>query len=1061
MNFIWEKVVDFLVSAIGQTAVDRWQQNSTVGRSISDLQAALPKARFLIERSECWRLPKYKHVNELLPQLKDAVYQAESMVDEFEYQHLKNESEKSLLGPGNYFLRNWMNDFPTSVKMALDRLNSIYNQLKEICDHYHIPEDPNKFSKNARPPTSTFSNTKVYGRDEEVDEVIHNMGIPKNGQIKMCNLDPGESSRGTNKKGKISVLSIVGMGGVGKTTLAQEVCNDERVTSYFDFAMWVCVSDNFDLVKLTKEIIQSAYLALEATAKNSEKNEIIESDPAKYNLHVDKLNTLKNTLEGILKSDNLNTLQNTFKGILKSERVLLVLDDVWSKDWQHLLVPMEGASQGSVVMVTTRSLEDVDIGGTDMEDRGVIKLEGLAEHIYWHFFKFCVFDSVPMDILRNYIYGEFGSVDNFLNLKPEFKAIGKEVCHRLKGSPLAAKTIGGLLGMNLDVRHWTVIKDSAMWQLKQKEHDIHPVLQLSYQYLPSQLKKCISVCSLYPKDFKFTKWELTKLWIMQGFIDLQQLEVHWEEPYIKEAEEYLHELVRRCFFQKSAGYSYDHEYVIHDLMHDVCQSITRDECLCLEDSDLKKNVSPNIRHLSIFRKGVEVQEQNELLSKYDKLLSLRVEPYSSCCYAAIKNWCKKLFYIRSLSLSKCKISELPNSIGELKHLRYLDISFTDIEKFPVSFCSLYNLVYLNMQDCSRFMFFPEEFNKLVNLCFLFLPTEKLILLGHMEKYAKQVRNKDMNISISNYVKIEYLKFMDGLRGHLEIGNLGDVPGKQAAEEARLNHKKEINCLSLCWSQSFQNNHDEVVLEGLSPHPNLKELKIFRYGGTNLSPSWLKDESLPNLTELRIQDFVRDFTMFHLQCSITTLVIWRCKELTNFMSCNFGPNQFPALKHLGVGCCTKLVSLPVESFGDLVSLESLRITFCKNLTCPNAMVLPPSLQLLSLNSCGELENSLPSCLQNLTSLEKLEISGCKNLVSVPADVTSNLKSLSSLRVESCTNLQLFGESGFLKSVQEHFIRDCPKLEETGGKNITLPSGNYLIGVFCVVPFILNIIELRNI
>ncbi|XP_078150983.1 uncharacterized protein LOC144546291 isoform X2 [Carex rostrata] len=684
---LWEKLVEFLVSTIGQPIVDSWRSSNNVDSYFSDLREALPEARRLIERSECWRLPIYDPIDRLLYQLKDSVYEAESIVDELEYERLKNKVEKSFPGISK-ILTNWMRDFPTKVKVVHDRLKKVYNEMKVVCDRHGIPENPNQFSPTARPITSTFLEiSNVWGRDKEFNEVIRLMGVPSYGSrkrkrvkiVSMHNSDIGESSSRTDKKGNMSVLSIVGMGGVGKTTLAQMVCNDKSVKSYFDLIMWVCVSDNFHLVRLTKEMIEWA------TRKEC-------------NL------------------TDFNAMQLALVEILKSKKFLLVLDDVWSKDWQSVLAPMKKASKGSVVLVTTRSPECVEISGTSIASRGVINLEGLEEHIYWEFFKSCAFDSV--------------ADSNYIN--PELEVIGKEICKRLKGSLLAAKTIGDILRTNLNVKHWLHIKDSKMWELQKREHDILPVLQLSYQYLPTHLKKCFSFCSLYPKDFKFTQSELTEFWIMQGFI--QPLDNDNELRTL--ANGYFVDLVRRGFFQTLA-HGTGNEYVIHDLMHDVCLSITRDECFCLENGHSEEKVSLDIRHVSVFHKKLKLEEQKELC-KYKKLLSLKVGP-NSCRITGIETWCNVLKNIRSLSLARCKIKKLPENIGNLKHLQFLDISGTYVETLPESFCNLYNLQYLNMTGCSQIKCFPEGFNKLVNLQLFYLAFEMVSLVERFENIVKAIK----------------------------------------------------------------------------------------------------------------------------------------------------------------------------------------------------------------------------------------------------------------------------------------------------------------------------------
>ncbi|XP_078169267.1 putative disease resistance protein RGA3 [Carex rostrata] len=985
---LWDKALDFLVSTIGQSTFDSWRNRNNVDNYLFELRAALPKAELLIERAECWRLPKYNPIDKHLCLLKDSVYEAKSIFDEFKYQSLKKKVEENFAGTRSFqkWIENWMSDFPTTVKRVIERLNIVYNEMKEICDSRGIPENPNQFSQNARPNTSKFLASKVYGRDTVLNEVIHLMGIPssksrKRKRAKKASVsysEIGESSSRMDKKQNVSVLSIVGMGGIGKTTLAQMVCNNKTVKSFFNLIMWVCVSDNFNKEELTKEMIESA------TKKECNVN-------------------------------NLDTLQEALQEALNSKKFLLVLDDVWSKDWQDLLAPMEGASEGSVVLVTTRSPKCVKILGMSIGSKGVINLEGIEEHMYWEFFKSCAFDSVAESN----------------NINPDLKAIGKEICKKLKGSPLAAITIGGTLKNNSGVEHWTNIKDSKMWELQKEEHDILPVLQLSYQYLPSDLKKCFSFCSLYPKDFRFTQSELTKFWMMQGFITPNN-----DKEALTLANTYFVELLRRGFFQALARET----YVIHDLMHDVCLSITKDECFCFENGYSEQKVSLDIRHASVFEK-VSLKEQMELC-KYQKLLSLKVRP-NSCCTTGIETWCNAFKHIRSLSLARCKIKKLPENIGNLKHLLFLDISGTSFKTLPKSFCNLYSLQYLNMMDCSKIECFPEGFYKLVNLHFFYLPFEMVSLVERFGNIVKAIQLYNLKLSLSNIMKIEILKDLVQLSGSLCITNLQYVHSKEAAQKAQLSNKTLINRLVLEWSMNCDIGNEgedyNEVLDGLCPNHKLKELKMSCYRGRNLSPSWLKEEFLPNLTEVEFQYCMNVSTISHLPRFITKLVIHWLSQLENLQNL-LEPNHLPALNHIELKGCVNQELLSVELFGGFASLEKLIIAECPKLRSPNAMVLPPSVKYLELGYCGDLEKSIPSCLQNLTSLETLNICSCYRFESIPAEVTSNLKSLSKLQLMHCTKLQSLGGHQFLECLQEVRILECPKLDVTRGQDINgkLPS-----------------------
>ncbi|XP_078168653.1 putative disease resistance protein RGA3 isoform X2 [Carex rostrata] len=988
---LWDKALDFLVSTIGQSTFDSWRNRNNVDNYLFELRVALPKAELLIERAECWRLPKYNPIDKHLSLLKDSVYEAKSIVDELKYQSLKKKVEENFAGTKSFqkWIENWMSDFPTTVKRVIDRLNIVYNEMKEICDSRGIPENPNQFSQNARPNTSTFLATKVYGRDKVLNEVIRLiMEIPSSESRKRkreqeasvsCS-EIGESSSTMDKKQNVSVLSIVGMGGIGKTTLAQMVCNNKTIKSYFNLIMWVCVSDNFNKERLTKEMIESA---------------------TKKECNV----------------TNLNALQEALQTELNSKKFLLVLDDVWSKDWQHLLAPMEGASEGSVVLVTTRSPECVKISGTSIGSRKVINLEGLEEHIFWDFFKSCAFDSVAESN----------------NINPDLKAIGKEICKMLKGSPLAAITIGGTLKNNSGVEHWTNIKNSKMWELQNEEHDILPVLQLSYQYLPTNLKKCFSFCSLYPKDFRFTQCELTKFWMMQGFIE----PLDNEKETRTQANVYFVELLRRGFFQALGPET----YVIHDLMHDVCLSITKDECFCLDNGHSEQKVSLDIRHASVFEKRLSLKEQKELC-KYHKLLSLKIDP-NNCCITGIETSCNVFKHIRSLSLARCGIRKLPENIGNLKHLLFLDISGTYVKTLPESFCNLYSLQYLNMMDCPKIECFPEGFYKLVNLQLFYLAVEMVSLVERFENIVKAIQLYNLKLSLSNNMKIEILKDLVQLSGSLCITKLQYVPSKEAAQKAQLSNKTLINRLVLEWSMNCDiGNEGEdyyEVLDGLCPNHKLKELKMSCYRGRNLSPSWLKEEFLPNLTEVEFQYCMNVSTISHLPRFITKLVIHWLYQLENLQNL-LEPNHLPALNHIEVKDCYNLELLSVELFGGFASLEKLIIAECPKLRSPNAMVLPPSVKYLELGNCGDLEKSIPSCLQNLASLETLNIRSCYSLESIPAEVTSNLKSLSKLQLMYCTKLQSLGGHQFLECLQEVCILRCPKLDVTRGQDINgkLPS-----------------------
>ncbi|XP_037455000.1 putative disease resistance RPP13-like protein 1 [Triticum dicoccoides] len=240
----------------------------------------------------------------------------------------------------------------------------------------------------------------------------------------------------------VTVLPIVGIGGVGKTALAQLVYNDPTVGSQFDHKIWIWVSNNFDEMRLTRDIL--GYVSQE-------------------------------THDGLC----FPKLQEVLKGHVKSKKVLLVLDDVWEDmdkcRWNKLLAPFKSdGANGNMIIVTTRKPSVANRRGTIRS----IKLEGLKNGDFWLMFKACAFGD------ENY--------EEQISLSE----IGRQIAKRLQGNPLAAETVGTLLKDHLTVDHWSNILKTEDWKSLQHTGGIMSALKLSYDELPYHLQQCFSYCSI-------------------------------------------------------------------------------------------------------------------------------------------------------------------------------------------------------------------------------------------------------------------------------------------------------------------------------------------------------------------------------------------------------------------------------------------------------------------------------------------------------------------------------------------------------------------------------------
>ncbi|KAJ1265386.1 hypothetical protein BS78_08G073100 [Paspalum vaginatum] len=941
---------------------------------LQQLQTTLPKMHDLIERLE-WQIHK-KAAAELLPHIKDAVYDAEDLLDEFNYYELKVKVEERAnewqsLPALKEFIYSVIQGNFNRVKESQHKLDHLYYQSRDLC--FQISRL--KFDKVIRPETSSFlSETKILGRDDEVNKVLELLGVATH----------SNASYKRKRANSFGVLPIVGLGGVGKTTLAQQICNDRRVKSYFNMIPWTCVSDEFAVKRLTKEIIQ--YLRKEVS------------------------------------TDNLNSLQTILSNIVDSKRFLLVLDDIWDdvlendgQEWQRFCAPLSNALPESMILVTTRSLRVAD----KVRTVDAFHLDGLKEDVFWEFFKVQAFGS-----------------DN-LDKKPELENIGKSLIPKLKGSPLAAKTIGRLLRMNLNPEHWNNILNSELWELEQEKTDILPALRLSYMYLPAHLKRCFSFCAAYPKDYAFEKHVLAMIWVAQGFVQRQLTSVGCQ---------YFEELVSRSFFQRAPIGIYT--YVIHDLMHDMAQLVSRDECFIIKDASDIQRIPPNVRHLSILTRSIDCQDLVGL-SKYKKLRTLLCNTafHQDVFATAIRSWFSELRHIRMLSsVLPRPISEIPDSIGHLKLLRFLCFQSKwqvngipafngnlKLQALPSSFGCLYNLHIVDASECT-FQSVPTDFRNLVSL-------QKFKSMN----FNYFLEGSFLHFQVQTGQVIAALKHINEIKRKLRISI-----SFQETIVAELNKDKQLYSFCISLSGVRLASCGQEILEAfevLRPDPDLKYLEVTGYQGVDFCPSWLLPENLPNLVTLTFKECcnIMDASFSRLFCKgfqfIAGICISKCRKLSS-LSLFLQPDFIPAIKRMSIDSCEELVSLSAERFGDLCHLEELEICQCPNINWQKLVALPSSLRKLTLIQFGTFVDHFVTCLLGINSLVLITLWD-SSLTSIPLQLwTNNLPTMEKLDCIDCENLTSFRGSDAIfnpyhrggntsngqtfKSLTEITIENCNRL-----------------------------------
>ncbi|KAG0533093.1 hypothetical protein BDA96_04G162600 [Sorghum bicolor] len=549
--FAGKAVATSTISYIINKAFDHLKDNKKAGGLKSTkarLEKLLPQIQVVFDAVDTEQIrDQSEALDAWLWQLRDAVEEAEDALDELEYYKLEEEvklRDSKVSGSLHKYKGKLVQKFNHTFNTgSLKRLTSAVKTLDEaVADVQRFLPVLNQFDndklkkhkqdvdfRNWR-ETSSLPQSLVLGRDKERETIVH--WLTKAG-----------SSASERVVNNIPIFSIVGIGGLGKTTLAQVICNDDKVKGYFDPIIWVCVSYYFDVETLTRKILQ---------------------DVTRQQINI----------------VGLNALHNELKEKLSSKTFLLVLDDVWNDDridyWENLVRPLRYGKRGSKILLTTRMQSVADLAARAMQEEcHPLKLSGLGE-------------TNLLDLLNMHAFSGVNP-DNYRNLQQ----ISKKMVGKLSGSPLAAKVLGGLLNSKRDSSTWNRMLTSSIHNIEQGKEGIMAVLRLSYQHLPTHLQACFRYCSLFGKDYEFTKEELVHIWMGSGLI--QQLMVNktpeagMELVGNKTPEvigmEYLDALTRKSFFEvKSRPRSsraircnifdeyYEELYVIHDLLHELACS---------------------------------------------------------------------------------------------------------------------------------------------------------------------------------------------------------------------------------------------------------------------------------------------------------------------------------------------------------------------------------------------------------------------------------------------------------------------------------------------------------
>ncbi|KAL5698250.1 hypothetical protein ACHQM5_029315 [Ranunculus cassubicifolius] len=925
-----------------------------------------------------------KAVANWLSKLRSLVHDADDILDEWATEAMYLESEARQITCAKQVRDSFLTCFRFKQVMFRRKMAKRVNDLRENFDE--IASERVRFGLRegisvsrreyypSRETSSVLADPQVYGRDEDKECIV---------ALLLSNADTQD----------LSICSIVGIGGLGKTTVAQLCYNDERIKEHFDVRIWVCVSDDFDIKVLTRAIIVSS---------SRDTCPIEELDP----------------------------LQSCLQESLAGRRFLLVLDDVWNEnqeEWNRFKNSLQTGAKGSSIVVTTRLKTVASITSTCCP----YFLKSLSQDDCWLMFRQRAFG------MGNEEY-------------PNLVKIGEEIVKKCGGVPLAAKVMGGLMRFKKEEKEWLYVRDSRIWDLPQSEENILlPALRLSYTNLSPYLRQCFAYSSIFPKGHRMDKEELIRLWTANGLIqskDEIQTEVLGNEVF--------NALSWRSLFQDERENSDGvvMSCTMHDLVHDLASSVNVNECSHLGEGEQITNVPKGTRHLAVSMKTYPSAIVGSILQSAANLRTLIVlsDPWGNDFLTKEKLLSFKS--LRALSLESGGLREVPDTIGNLKHLRYLNFSRTRVAFLPASICELINLQRLELEDCYCLNVLPECMRNMSNLRHLNIKGCNRLsqMPSGMGKLIHLQTLSFFIVGTDNSRLIDELQGLNCLAGNLEIKGLEHVKTLEDAKEGRLLRKQNLFSLNLLWSDSdteFENQRN--VIEGLQPHPNIKELSIKGYSGLT-SPSWLNASSLPSLETFEVFSCQGLQSLPELGRSLTVLSIKSCLNLTDLSQLLKNQRNLQCLTIEG---CPKVDISRVE-YQHLVSLRTLIIRGIPDLTSlPDGMHhVSATVRRLWIENCVSLI-SLPDWIGSLANLTYLRLLDCKNLRSLP-DGMQNLTNLSVLSVGNChpelhERCKRNGEDWPKIARVEH-----PRIFQTSGKtnNFLLQNLSTVKFCYCIVLYL---------